>query len=90
MVNEAALAGPGPHARLRLDELIGDTPAQEFDLRCEELLRELDDEQRAIAILRLMGHTTAEIAGQLACTQRKVQRKLNLIELRWRCVLEEN
>jgi DNA-directed RNA polymerase specialized sigma24 family protein len=80
VVGEDVLANPG----LRLDQLAQELPAQEFDLQCEELLLMLDDELRRIALLRLMGHTTREIADQLDCTQRKVQRKLNLIELRWR------
>lgn len=89
IVTEAALQGAGSEGGFRLEEILGDVPAQEFDLRCEEMLLELGDELRQFAVLRLMGHTTAEIAKQLNCTQRKVQRKLNLIELRWRCVVEE-
>lgn len=87
IVSEGALCGGGDGPSL--DQIAGATPAGEFDLQCEELLLRLDDEQRHIAMLRLMGHTTAEIASQLGCTQRKVQRKLNLVELQWRCMLEE-
>ena len=75
---------------LPLDQLAGTPPAQEFDLHCEELLLGLEEELRRIAVLRLMGHTTAEIAAEQGCTQRKVQRKLNLIELRWHCAAEDS
>lgn len=69
--------------QLPLDQAIGRLPTQEFDLRCEELLLQLDEEQRQIAVLRLMGHTNQEIADLLECTERKVQRKLHLIRLKW-------
>lgn len=68
---------------LRLDELLAEMPAQDFDLHCDELLARLDDDLRQIAVLRLLGYSTAEIAGQLNCTQRKVQRKLALVGLHW-------
>ncbi len=89
VVTEATLQSAAGNDGFRLEHILGDTPAQEFDLRCEEMLLALGEELRQFAVLRLMGHTTAEIAAQLHCTQRKVQRKLNLIELRWRCVMEE-
>jgi DNA-directed RNA polymerase specialized sigma24 family protein len=65
-------------------------PTQEFDLYCEELLLQLDDDLRQFALLRLLGHTTADIARLLDCTQRKVQRKLELIRLRWQRDLDED
>jgi RNA polymerase sigma factor (sigma-70 family) len=66
-----------------LEQLMGSLPAQEMDLYCQELLLELDEELRQIALLRLMGYSTREIAQQLGCTQRKIQRKLELLQLRW-------
>ena len=82
VLNEAGPAGhddrPSP-----LTQALGELPAHEFDLFCEELLLMLDDESRRIALLRLLGHGTAEIAAALDCTQRRVQRKLNLVRLRW-------
>jgi hypothetical protein len=56
----------------------------DFDLHCEELLLMLDEELRTIAMLRLLGHTNRDIARQLGCTERKVERKLNLVRLRWK------
>lgn len=79
--NEADLAGAGDP--LRLDELAEARPAAELDLCCEELLLPLDEEQRTIALLRLAGHTNREIAQRLGCTERKIERKLNLIRLKW-------
>lgn len=58
-------------------------PAEQFDLHCEDLLGQLDDEQRTIAILRMLGHKNREIAEQLGCTERKVERKLHLIRATW-------
>lgn len=59
-------------------------PAADFDTYCEELLAQLRDEElRTIAVLRLLGHKNREIAEQLGCTERKIERKLNLIRLTW-------
>ena len=72
----------------RLDEALGQIPMPIFDLNCEELLLKLDEELRALALLRLKGHTNGEIADILDCTQRTVERKLKLIRLRWEHELE--
>lgn len=66
-----------------LDEMFGQVPAQDFDLICEELLNQLDDEERSVALLRLMNHTNREIAGQLGFSVSKVERKLRLIRTIW-------
>ncbi len=66
-----------------LDQLFGAVPSEEFDLICEELLMQLDDEPRAFALMRLMGYKNREIAKIHDCTQRKVERKLQLIRLIW-------
>lgn len=68
---------------LRLDDLPGAMSAADFDLGCSELLDALDEECRAIAVLRLLGYQNREIAEQLDYTQRKVERKLNLIRMLW-------
>jgi hypothetical protein len=44
----------------------------------------LDDEMRAIALLKLMGHTTVEIAARFGCTTRKIERKTALIRDIWK------
>jgi DNA-directed RNA polymerase specialized sigma24 family protein len=73
---------------VRLDDLAAELPTQDFDLACEELLLSLDEPLRRIALLRLMGHTNDEIARQLDCTRRKIERKLALIRLKWERRLE--
>src|SRR5262245_46326580 len=62
---------------LSLDAIAGQLPCSDFDLCCEELLQMLDDEERTIALLRMLGHRNREIAEQLGCTERKIERKLN-------------
>lgn len=72
------------YSPLPLDELAGGVPATEFDLHCEELLGRLEPELRQFVVLRLLGYRNREIAEMHDCTERKVERKLNLIRLRWK------
>jgi RNA polymerase sigma factor (sigma-70 family) len=58
-------------------------PSGDFDIHCEELLEQLEPELRQFALLRLLGYRNREIAQMHDCTERKVERKLNLIRLRW-------
>lgn len=84
VLNETALRGPGSAGDgFNLDQLIGDLPAQEFDLHCQELLLMLDEDLRTFALLRLAGYKNSEIADRLDCTERKVERKLQLIRATW-------
>lgn len=80
VLDEAALSPDSDEAGIAA---VAAQPAGEFDLHCEELLAQLDDEQRNIALLRLLGHKNREIAELLSCTERKVERKLKLIRLTW-------
>jgi DNA-directed RNA polymerase specialized sigma24 family protein len=82
VLGEGDLTGPGGQP-LPLDGLAGRLPCADLDLACEELLQMLDDEERTIALLRLLGYRNREIAERLGCTERKVERKLNLIRLTW-------
>jgi RNA polymerase sigma factor (sigma-70 family) len=78
----SALAHPdGPHRPL--EEVAGAASLPDIDLTCEELLLSLDEELRDYAVLRLMGYRNREIAERFGCTERKVERKLHLIRLRW-------
>ena len=72
------------------EQVAGTTPAPEFDLVCNDLLSMLDEEPRAIALYRLMGYKNREIADLLGCTERKVERKLNLIRAIWEQHASEN
>jgi RNA polymerase sigma factor (sigma-70 family) len=84
VLNEAELAsGHG------LDQVVGSLPAQELDLQAAELIVILPEDLQELAVLRLLGHSTKEIAAQLDCTQRKVQRKLELVRLKWERSLTE-
>jgi DNA-directed RNA polymerase specialized sigma24 family protein len=81
VVGEDALARPdGSPLPLAEAALL---PPADFDLQCEELLERLEPELRQFAVLRLLGYRNREIAELFDCTERKVERKLNLIRLRW-------
>lgn len=79
---ESSVAGLDGEA-FRLDEVLGQLPGQELDSTCEELLLQLDEGMRAIAVLKLMQHTNAEIANSLGVSISTVERKLNLIRRIW-------
>jgi DNA-directed RNA polymerase specialized sigma24 family protein len=73
---------------LELDNYPGDlASAGEIDLACEELLGLLDEGVRPFAVLRLFGYRNREIAEQLDCTERKVERKLQIVRLAWERLL---
>lgn len=54
-----------------------------LELLCAEMMELLDPELRGYALLRLMGHKNSEIAAQFDCTERKVERKLQLVRAVW-------
>ena len=65
---------PGANARVRRDGRRGDG----------RLLGRLGDEQlRQIALDRMDGYTTEEIAERLGCARRTVARRLDLIRQTW-------
>jgi DNA-directed RNA polymerase specialized sigma24 family protein len=66
-----------------LDEVAPALSPDEFDLHCQELLDQLGPALREFALLRLLGYHNREIATRLDCTERTVERKLNLIRLKW-------
>jgi DNA-directed RNA polymerase specialized sigma24 family protein len=82
VLGEGALAKPDG-SPLPLDEAAGELAPPEFDASVEELLDQLEPEVREIAVLRLLGYRNREIAERLDCTERKVERKLQLIRLAW-------
>ncbi|MDZ4689428.1 MAG: ECF-type sigma factor [Planctomycetaceae bacterium] len=81
ILGEGDLADRSPPQAL--DALAWHQPTAEVDVRAEELLDQLPPELREFAVLHLLGHTSAEVADLMGCTQRKVQRKLELVRLRW-------
>jgi len=86
VLDEAALALDD---RSPLDQLAGQQPTAEVDLHAAELVESLPPDLREFAVLRLLGHSTAEMADLIGCTQRKVQRKLDLVRLHWEKRLAE-
>jgi DNA-directed RNA polymerase specialized sigma24 family protein len=79
----------GEHALTRADgsplplDEAADQRTADFDCHSEELLSQLEPELREIAVLRLLGYRNREIARMHDCTERKIERKLQLIRLRW-------
>jgi DNA-directed RNA polymerase specialized sigma24 family protein len=68
----------------------GPTPAfaAEIAEQCEKLLERLGDKQlRSIAVMKMDGFTVAEIAEELSCGHRSVERGLQLIRAKWSAAL---
>ncbi len=61
---------------------------QEFDLHSEELLDVLNENERPIVILKLMGYTNAESANVMECSKRTIERRLSAIRESWLSVVE--
>jgi RNA polymerase sigma factor (sigma-70 family) len=71
-----------------IEQVVGDEPTPEFAAQvAEEYERLLDrlgsDSLRRVAVLKMEGLTTDEIAGRLACSRRTVARKLDTIRVIW-------
>jgi RNA polymerase sigma factor (sigma-70 family) len=71
-----------------LQQIVGTEPTPEFAAQVVEqyqiLLDQLGDEGlRQVALLKMEGHTSDEIAAQLACSRRTVARKLDTIRIIW-------
>jgi DNA-directed RNA polymerase specialized sigma24 family protein len=88
---ESALLGPGEDgaAKRGIEEVIGTEPTPEFAAQVAEQYRMLldtlaDDRQRSIAVCKMEGCTSAEIAARLGCSLSSVQRKLDLIRCTWK------
>jgi RNA polymerase sigma factor (sigma-70 family) len=70
------------------------SPTPEFTAmmadECRRLLEQLQDvELRAIALAKVEGLGNAEIAAQLNCSERTVERRLNLIREKWKYYLKQ-
>jgi DNA-directed RNA polymerase specialized sigma24 family protein len=79
--------GAAPADGPSLEGVIGHEPspayAAEVADQCRVLLGLLDDELRQIALWKLEGDTNRQIAGRIKKSQATVERKLNLIRLKW-------
>lgn len=58
---------------------LGDAVADE----CRKLLEHLDPDLQALALAKMNGDTNDEIAEQLTCSVRTVERRLHLIRQTW-------
>jgi len=71
-----------------LDQVMGAEPTPEFAAMVAEEYRRLldrlgDDELRRVALDRMEGYTSDEIAARLGCARRTVARRLDLIRKTW-------
>ena len=88
----SALAGDDD-GREAVEAIAGDEPspefaamvAEEFALRIDRLG---DDELRRVALGRMEGYTTDELAERLGCARRTVARRLDLIRRLWLAEIE--
>lgn len=70
------------------ERFASEEPTPEFAALVAEQIRRLleilgDEDLRQIALLKMESHTDDEIAAQLGCARRTVQRKLRLIQSIW-------
>ena len=85
--------GDGGEEALGIDQILGNEPtddlADQVSETCNELVAGLqDDTLQFIVQLKLEGHTNDEIAQQLDCATRTVERKLERIRDKWSRDLE--
>ena len=86
---ESVLQGPGGDNDGRgIEQIIGDEPTAGFALQVSEESERLlgllpDDSLRTLALLKMQGHTNDEVAEQLGCGKRTVERRLALIRKFW-------
>jgi DNA-directed RNA polymerase specialized sigma24 family protein len=88
VLDEAALGHRLPADVVPLAQVAGREPSPAFAAQvgeeCQRLLATLDDpELQRAAVLKMEGHTVAEIAAQMACAPRTVKRWLHLIRQTW-------
>jgi DNA-directed RNA polymerase specialized sigma24 family protein len=86
---ESVLEGnDGPAERGGLDQVAGGEPTPEFAAMIaealDELLGVLDPELQTIALLKLEGHTNAEIAAKTGRSVPTVERRLRMIRSTWK------
>jgi len=68
---------------LPMEELTGSNEDVPPEMICAELLELLPPEEREITLLKLLGHSNREIAEQLGCSEKKVERKVHLVREIW-------
>jgi len=86
---ESRISPVGPDRdEAAIEQVVGDEPTPEFAAQVAEEYRRLlellgDDTLRRVAVWKMEGLTTDEIAGRLDCSQRTVARKLEAIRVIW-------
>jgi RNA polymerase sigma factor (sigma-70 family) len=87
---ESALLGAqtGADGERGFEQILGREPTPAFALEVAEEVRRLldrlgDEELRAVALWKLEGYTNAEIAAQLGCITKTIERKLRVIRSIW-------
>lgn len=88
VLDEAALDGHDSAPRNGLAQVIGHEPSPEFSAMVTEEFRHLLGSLRKpefveIALKKFEGFTNAEIAQELGCVERTVERKLEIIRKTW-------
>ncbi len=89
VLDEAALThGQEQEQGFGLDQMIGMEPTPDFALQvaeeCQRLLGQLNDaELQTIAFRKMEGWTNAEIAAQLGCVERTIERRLRVVRSLW-------
>jgi DNA-directed RNA polymerase specialized sigma24 family protein len=85
---ESSLKRGGGEVLLTLEEVVGEEPTPQFAAEVADEYRYLlsrlpDAELVTIALLKLEGHTSEEIAERLGYVGRTIERKLHLIRTLW-------
>jgi len=86
-------AGQPRAAEAELEQVLGREPTPEFAAlvteECRRLLDGLvDEEMRSIALWKMEGYSTEEIAKKLRCVPRTVERRLQVIRKLWSATAE--
>ena len=85
----------GESSGVDLGKLASCEPAPQLAIEMSDnltmLMQSLKDEQlEQVVLLKLASHSNEEIAAQLDCSVRTVERKLNMIRKRWSSVYERH
>jgi DNA-directed RNA polymerase specialized sigma24 family protein len=92
LVTESAFGPAASDSRGGLDQLASCEPSPEFAVEfsetCDRLHAELGDSSlEQVARLKLQGFTDGEVATELGCSRRTVQRRLEIIRRQWKRIL---
>ncbi|MEK6239206.1 MAG: ECF-type sigma factor, partial [Planctomycetales bacterium] len=84
----ALMFADSPQDEQVMAQMLGDFPSPEFisivTEECESLLDSLGDRDlQALAVAKMEGYNNEEIAEQLGCSLRTVERRLALIRKKW-------